>query len=280
MDGGLVILRQTLDSLSPSEKKIGEYILDHPHEATRLSVGELAQRSGGSQAAVVRLAKSMGLKGFPELKLKIAGDLALAKQDVYEDFVPGKSMTVLIDHISDKNSQSIVDTKKVLDPALVEKAAERLNRARKIHFYGMGISNLIAQDAHNKFARINKSCFSSPDPDLQLISALSLGEEDVAVGISSSGKTKQVVACLKAARDAGACTISITRYGTNEASRLADIPLFISSIESEIHSGAVASRIAQLNVIDILYIASASLDYDRSIAYLEQVKEVVGKQKE
>lgn len=110
---------------------------------------------------------------------------------------------------------------------------------------------------------------------MQISSATTLREDDAVVCISYSGETSNVISCLKHAHDGGAATISITKWGSNTLSSMADVPLMITSTESDIRSGATSSRIAQLNVIDILYLAIASRDYNQSVEYLEKSRQAI-----
>ncbi|HEX7055785.1 MAG TPA: MurR/RpiR family transcriptional regulator [Bacilli bacterium] len=277
MNGGLVRLREVRDSLTPSEKRIADYVLRQPEKLINLSVAQLAQLSGGSQAAIIRLCKSLGLKGFHELKIKVLGDLYDGEQAGYQEILPKDSIASIINTVSNNNMMSIRDTIKILDNKMVEKAVRAIFQADRIFFFGLGASSLIGLDAQHKFMRINKTCFSFTDPHMQLTSAVTLTKNDVAVGISYSGETAHVVSCLQYANDNGAATISITKYGNTTVSQHADFPLFISSTENEIRSGAMSSRITQLNVIDILYLGVASLDYEKSRFYLEKSREAVAK---
>jgi DNA-binding MurR/RpiR family transcriptional regulator len=275
MNGGLVRLREVFEQLTPSERKVAKFILDHPQSMIGLSVAQLAEKSGGSQAAVIRLCKSMGLKGYQELMLKVAGDLQEGNNYGYQEIRPQDSIATIVQNVSNNNIQSIRDTLKLLDVAMITKAIDALHQADRIFFYGVGASNLIAQDAQHKFMRINKTSFAFTDTHLQLTSAVILTGRDVAVGISYSGETGNVTASLELARKAGAATISITKYGSTPVSAQADIPLFITSTENEIRIGAMSSRITQLNVIDILYLGVASKNYDQSVKYLEMSREAV-----
>ncbi|GGA48372.1 MurR/RpiR family transcriptional regulator [Paenibacillus physcomitrellae] len=278
MNGGLVRLRELVNTLTSSERKVADFILNDPQRIIDMSVAQLAEESGGSQAAVIRLCKSAGFKGYQELKLKVAGDLQTQGfANGYQEIKPDSTIAELMETVSNNNMQSIVDTMKILTPALVEKAVETLVQAKQIFFYGVGASNLIALDAQQKFMRINKLSMAFMDPDQQLISSVMLTKEDVVVGISYSGETQTVVDCLKHAKERGAAVISITRYGNNPVSELADIPLYISSTEMEIRSGATSSRITQLNLIDILYLAVSSRNYEQSVRYLELTRKVVKK---
>lgn len=280
MNGGLVRLREILADITPSERKVAEYILNYPDRMIGMSVAQLAQQSGGSQAAVIRLCKSMGLKGYQELMLKVAGDLQNEESNVgYQEIRRNDSIETIVQHVSNNNIQSIRDTVKVLDIAMVEKAVHAIMRADRICFFGIGASNLVAIDAQLKFMRINKTCLAFTDTDLQLISSLSLTKNDVAIGISYSGETGIIIECMNRAKELGATTISITKYGNNSVNSLVDIPLYITSTENEIRSGATSSRITQLNVIDILYLGVTSNEYDQSLHHLEKSREIIRKMK-
>ncbi|AJY75480.1 MurR/RpiR family transcriptional regulator [Paenibacillus beijingensis] len=276
MNGGLVRLREIMNDITPSERKVADYILANPQDLVTMSVAELSWHSGGSQAAVIRLCKSAGFKGYQELKLKVAGDLQQQGEGGgYQEINPTDSIERIIENVSNNNIQSIRDTLKILNPDHITKAVEALLRASRIYFYGIGASNLIAVDAQHKFMRINKTSFSFDDPHMQLVSSVMLSKDDVVVGISYSGESVTTLECVRKARELGATTITITRYGNTSLSQLADIPLFISSTENEIRSGATSSRITQLNVIDILYLCVASREYDKSVAYLEKSRSIV-----
>ncbi|RED64723.1 MurR/RpiR family transcriptional regulator [Cohnella lupini] len=276
MEGGLVRLRAIVDHLTPSERKIALYILEHPERIVQASVAQLSEWSGGSTAAIIRLCKSMDVSGFQELKLKVAGDLHGTDTNYeYNEIRPHDSIQSIINSISSNYIQSIKDTVKILDVNLIEKAVEALLHANRIFFFGMGASNLIAIDAQYKFMRINKTSFSFADPHIQISSATTLKQDDVVVGISYSGETDFVVKCLKHARKSGSTTISITRLSDNTLSSYADIPIKMTSTEKEIRSGALSSRITQLNVIDILYLGVVSRNYEESIDYLQKSRKAV-----
>ncbi len=275
MNGGLVRLREFKGNLTPSEKKIADYILFNPEQMIKSSIAELSKLCGGSPAAVIRLCKSVGFAGYQELKLAVSGDLQVQDKLGYTEIRPHDLIETIVHTVSNNNIQSIKDTVKIIDMNMIGKAIEALKQGSRLYFYGIGASNLIALDAQYKFLRINRTSFSFTDAHLQLITAATMTENDVAVGISYSGETANVIACLKKAKAAGAATISITKYGSNSLSMVADIPLFISSTENEIRSGATASRITQLNVIDILYLGVASQNYEQSVIYLEKSREVI-----
>jgi DNA-binding MurR/RpiR family transcriptional regulator len=280
LHGGLVSLQAILDQLKPSERKAAEFILAHPEEAVKLSVQKVAYLSGVSEATVIRLARSLGMKGFQELKLRIAGDLTNKNISAsYREIMMEGSIESIVQAVSWNNIKSIQDTISVLSIEEVERAAELLSTARKIDVYGVGASAVIAADIKQKFSRINLWCEAYSDFHAQLTSAVSLTERDVAFGISYSGQTEDIIQALTEAKQQGAKIIALTKLGASPVADLADIRLHTSSVEKSIRSGAMASRIAQLNVIDVLFITIVSRIQAEVIPVLEKTRLAVSRTK-
>jgi len=278
LKGGLRLIKETIDTISPSERLAAQYILENPEKMVGMTVSELAEASGASQSAVIRLCKSLGLKGYQDLKLRVAGDLQNPTPgEEYKEISPTSDMKTIIASVSNNNVYSINETLNILDPEKMEEAVRLLEKAGRIDFYGTGASQLVAQDAQHKFMRINKTCTAYSDTHLQLTSAVTLTENDVAVAFSHSGETIQVIECIKAAKENGAKTIGITRYGANTIGHLVDVHIETLSTESDIRSAATSSRIVQLNIVDILYIAVAGHSYNESLAYLNKSRNALSK---
>ncbi|MCU6798283.1 MULTISPECIES: MurR/RpiR family transcriptional regulator [Paenibacillus] len=275
---GLISIRESLDTLKPTERKVALYILEHPEMVMNASVQKLAELAEVSEATIVRLARSLHMKGFQELKLRIAADLAKSSNSMgtsYQEIQIDGSIPSLIQSISHNNILSIQDTLAVLSVEDVEKAIESLDRAKRVYIFGVGASAVIAQDFKQKLSRINRWCEMASDFDSQVTLAANMNEHDVAFGISYSGQTESIIQSLEIAKESGATIIAMTKFGHNPVSELADICLFTSSMEQSIRSGAMASRIVQLNVIDILYVGIASRSYEAVIQALENTRKAV-----
>lgn len=281
LNGGLVSLQAILDELKPSERKVAQFILKQPEDVVKLSVQKLAELSGVSEATIIRLARSLNMKGYQELKLRIAGDLNKHTAGVgsYQEIMMEGSVESIMQAVSWNNVQSIQDTLSVLSSEEVKRAADALSRARKIDVYGVGASAVIADDIKQKLSRINLWCEAYSDFHAQLTSAVNLTEQDVAFGISYSGQTEDIIQSLTEAKQQGATIISLTKFGSSPVADLASIRLFTSSVEKSVRSGAMASRIAQLNVIDILFIAMVSRTQEEVIPLLEKTRLAVSRTK-
>lgn len=280
MNGGLVRLKEVLLELKPSERKVAQFILEQPDQIVQLSVHKLAELSGVSEATIIRLTRSLGMGGYQELKLRIAGDLTKnTASNSYQEIAMGGSVESIITAVSNNNQLSINDTVSVLSVEEVKRAAEALSKARKIDVYGVGASAVIAYDVRQKLSRINWWCEAHSDFHAQLTSAVTLTQQDVAFGISYSGETEDIIQSLTEAKRQGATIITLTKFGKSPVSDLSDIRLFTSSVEKSIRSGAMASRIAQLNVIDILFVTIASQLQDEIIPRLEKTRLAVSRTK-
>lgn len=276
MVGILLKIKEMLNSFNPSERKIANYILNNSDEVIHLSISDLSERSCTSQAAIVRFCKIFNLTGYKDLKSQITYDLMSFQkkddndEDRYTDISPGDKLKSIIENVCLNNKKSIDDTLAVLDYKEIEKAVNVIHNAKRVDFYGVGASGIIALDGQQKFMRINKFCSAYTDPHLQITAAANIKKGDVAVVISYSGETRDVVDSMRVAKESGATIISITKFGKNTLSQEADINLFLSSPETTIRSGAMGSRIAQLNVVDIIFSAVASIEYKEIKKYLDK----------
>ncbi|MCM3175161.1 MurR/RpiR family transcriptional regulator [Paenibacillus sp. MER 99-2] len=264
-------LQQELQDLPAQERRIAEVILSSPSDIPGWTINHLAQQSGTSPATVTRFCKSFHFKGFPDFKMKLAAELSHSTgETAYQDIVAGNSLSKIVEAIEANHLASIADTTRLLDLERVGNAIELLCAARRIDLYGVATSSIVTQDFYQKLVRIGKSCTAFSDSHMQITSASSLGEGDVAVAVSYSGETPETIDALHCAKQAGASTISLTSYSNNKLATVSDIPLFTSSLEKGMRRGDMASRIALLHVIDILFTGMVSSDFDRFIPKLEQ----------
>ena len=250
-------LEQILGDLSPSEKKVAQYILDNPKETIKLSVQEIAEASMSSSAAVVRLCKHIDVKGFTELKNMLFDSLSgsdnLSKPYYVPDFDKEADGKAIINKLVSSVCQNAQMLTAILSNKDVEKAAKLILSAKKILFIGIGASRLVALDFQQKLMRIGIVSSAPDDYDLMLLSSSGLGEDDVVVSISYSGETPIVKKATKTAKNNGAKVTAITRYGSTTLSHMADCLLNVPASESTYRQGATISRISQLMVVDVLY---------------------------
>lgn len=270
MNGALARIRSALSRLKASERKVAEYILANPSLVVMQSVSELSEQCGASQAAVIRMCKSLGYRGFPELKVMIAGDLQQTREDDYRPLDRHASLEEAIDRVTGNNMLAVRDSVHTVCPKALAAAVTALYEADRIFIYGIGSSHLIGLALQQQFIQINKACIVFPDIHMQLASSVTVRPGDVALGISWSGETREVIRCIRNAREMGVRTVGITRFGGSSLSREAEIVLALSVAETDADMGTMGARIAMLNMIDVVYQVLVRMDYDHSAAYVDR----------
>lgn len=276
-DNILIKIREMKDSLTPVEKMVAEYVLQNLEEIPHLSIKSLAQLTKTSDASVLRFCKTMGYSGYRSFIVSISASLGSMEEqkDPYTDIQPGDDLTVIISNTSRNNIKSIEDTMSVIDNHEVDRAVQVLRTCNRIVFFGIGASGLVGIDAEQKFSRINKMCHTYTDGHSQLTAATLLDKGDVAVFISNSGTTTEILEALEITKKSGATIIAITKYNKSELADKANIVLNISTPEVTIRSGAMGSRIAMLTIIDILFAGVASAEYKNVKKYLTKTHNII-----
>ncbi|MGM1048788.1 transcriptional regulator, RpiR family [Paenibacillus uliginis N3/975] len=277
-DNILIKIRDMKDSLTPVEKMLAEYILENLEEIPHLSIKSLAQLTKTSDASVLRFCKTMGYTGYRSFIVSISASLGSMDEEQrhqYTDIQPGDDLTTIISNISRNNIKSIEDTMSVINKDAIDRAVKVLRQCKRIVFFGIGASGLVGIDAEQKFSRINKMCHAYTDGHSQLTAATLLEKNDVAIFISNSGDTVDILDSLDIAKKTGATIIAITKYNKSELAEKANIVLSISTPELTIRSGAMGSRIAMLTVIDILFAGVASAEYRNVKKYLTKTHNII-----
>ncbi|MFC5530899.1 MurR/RpiR family transcriptional regulator [Cohnella yongneupensis] len=265
-------IHEKLESFHPMERRLADYVLSDPSAIVQMTITELAGQSGSSTATISRFCKLFQCLNFPEFKRMLATELVHieATPNQYQDIVAGNPLTDIVSAITTNHMRSLTDTTKLLDFGQLRTAIAALHEAGRVDLYGSGTSGMVAQDFFHKLIRIGKAAAVFSDPHMQLTSASSLTARDVAVGISYSGETLETINALRTAAEQGATTLSITRFGTNALAEQASIRLFTSSAEAGMRRGDMASRMAQLHIVDILFTGLVSEHFEEYVPRLER----------
>lgn len=267
-------LRSKIPYLSPALSKIADYVLENPEKIKHLTIGNLAKECDVSQGTITKFVKVFGLKNYQQLKIILTEITSRNKDRDEEQFIFGDisksdSISDVIDKVVHVNLEALEDTKSFLDSESIGLASEAINNADIIDIYGCGGSFVAAENARLRFYRIRKICRTYNDGNQQFVSASLLTKKDVAIGISNSGRTQSVLKALEKAKENGATTICITNYDNSPIVKISDINLFTSTHSSTFFQEATPSRLAQLLVLDILYVVVAMKNYNKSIDLLE-----------
>ncbi|MEU8351796.1 MULTISPECIES: MurR/RpiR family transcriptional regulator [Streptomyces] len=260
-------VRTLAPSMTRSMQRVAETVAGDPAGCAALTVTGLAERTATSEATVVRTARVLGYPGYRDLRLALAG-LAAQQQSgaapaVTADIAVDDPLPDVVAKLAREEQQCLADTAAGLDTGQLEAAVGAIAAARRIDVYGIGASNLVAHDLVQKLLRIGLLAHAHADPHLAVTNAVQLRGGDVAIAITHSGRTVDVIEPLRAAFDHGATTVAITGRPDGEIAQCADHVLTTSTArESELRPAAMSSRTSQLLVVDCLFIGVAQRTYE------------------
>ena len=273
-------IQQIYAGLRPSEQKVADYILEYEGKASKLLMETLAQETGVSQPTVIRFVKAAGYEGFKDFKYALVQEEAkeqpedsdkislygfqLSKKDRLED-VPGKIVTTSIDMLE--------ETLKNISMKEYKRAVEAVLGAENIVIYSVENSVCTANDLLTKLTYLGLNCRIYGDYYLQNVSAVNLTRKDLAIGISYSRHTVEMLAL---AQKAGATTLALTNFENSLLAKYADIVLCASNRQF-LYGDTIFSRITQLALVDMIYAGVLNRDYDRCSKKLNKTSSIVNK---
>lgn len=265
------------DSLFPAERKVAEVVLGAPEQVVLMPIAELAELADVSEGTVVRFTHSVGCGGYQAFKLSLAADLSQPSRVIHGDVEAedAHAPKTVAAKVFRSDIQALEETLRVLDEETLEAAISTLLDAREIWLFASGTSMPVALDAAGRFLRIGFHAHAETDAHLQLMRASRIGPEDVAFAISHSGLSREPIECLTIARARGAQTIAITGRHPSPLTRQADVVLLTLSSETRYREEALASRIAQLSLIDTLYVSMALRRPELALTSLRETSEAL-----
>ncbi len=273
----VLIKLRDYQNLSAAENQVREYILKYPKKVLEYTVYDLARESFTSPATVVRLCKKIDVKGFTHLKVLLAEEIKYfqdMKLNLLDSTTIEKDDTphAVIEKITNIAVKTIEETRVLVNEKEFMKVAHLLEKAVIIDFYGVGASHIVAMDGLFKFMRIGKNVITYQFYDRQYVQAVNSDASHVGIIISYSGETKEMLQIAGILQKNGTPVVAVTSCGENSLNRVADYNLFVTAKETVFRSGAMASRTAQLYIIDILYALYCSLHYDDTIQKIQQTR--------
>lgn len=276
----LVTLRGLMPTLVPSLRRVGVEILRDPAVAATQTITELARSADTSEATVLRLCRQVGVRGYRELRVVLAGESGRERalsdgRGIGGDIGRSDDLDSIIDSVTFADQQAIADTARTLDRGALARAVALVVRARRIDIVGVGASAVVALDLQQKLHRIGLIVFVWSDTHAALTAAALLGPTDVMIGISHSGATRDTGEAIGEAARHGAATIGLTSVPRSPLAGRVDVVLVTAARETTFRSGATSSRIAALSVVDVLFVAVAQRRYEESVRALDLTRRAV-----
>ena len=270
----LDIICASLDTFFESERKIGTYIIQHTAKVVDMTVGELAQACGVSDASVSRFCKKIDMKGFHHLKITLAKEISERGKEEEEvsNHISVNDIGQSLKNILANKVTEITQTVSMMDTKQLHKILDKLNTAKTVQFFAVGNTIPVAIDGAFKLNQIGIPAVSGTIWETQIGYTYNMTADDVIIAISNSGESTAVLRALEAARSAGATTISITNSEKSSASQLSDYHITTATREKLFLYGYCFSRVSATTVIEILYLFLTSMRKDayKSVVRHEQ----------
>lgn len=246
-------------SATASGARVLQVLLDDPAGAAQLTVTDLARRTATSEATVVRTARALGFAGYPQLRLALAAAGAHREPAALLTGSPADStdLATVVATLAAVEAEAVTATARTLDVAALAAAADAVGTARVVDCYGLGASGLLAADFDHKAARIGLLTRLRTEGHAALVSSALLVPGDVALAVSHSGRTPDVVGAARQARERGAHVVAVTGSPGSPLTAHAHHVLLATGRETAYRAGAMASRAGSLLVLDCLYVAVA-----------------------
>ena len=265
-------IRQRLEELNRSERKVADVILADPAAATGMSIATLAQAASVSEPTVNRFCRSFEAKGYPDFKIKLAQSLAGGTPYVSQAVEPDDTAAEYTEKIFGATIAALDNARRQTDPVRIERVVDYLIQAKQVHFFGLGASGAVAQDAQHKFFRFNLPVTAYVDVLMQRMVASSCHTGDVVVVISWTGRTRELVEIARLARESGAVVLGITAPDSPLARECTET-LEVATPEDTDHYMPMTSRMIQLALIDVLATGVTLRRGEDFLGHLKKIKD-------
>lgn len=270
-------IHSQLPHFSRSEKKVAQFVLDHPHHVTTMSTEALANATQVSTATVVRFGRKICPEGgYPALKLQLSSENR-TDQRLYDEIKPDDTVETLKEKLMLRLTNTLTLTNQKLTTPVLHQAADLIEQAQPLFVFGLGASALVAGDFQQKFLRLGKTVITSLDGDLLKVSLIAQHEHPVLILISNSGQKREIIQLATIAQQRHIPVILLTHNTRGAAARLATLVLQHddSQEDTELRSAAVTSLFAQFYASDLLYYVYLVHHYHDNVAKLISSREVI-----
>lgn len=267
--------------LSLKEQAIADYILENPSKVSHSSISDLSNELGIADSTFFQFTKKLGYNGFKDFKMAmLMQENDFSAISIHENIQKSDNELTMAQKVFDSNVTTLTDTKNLLKEEDLKLAAAMINQSKRLFFFGVGGSEIVATDAYHKFLRSPITVFHSSDYHIQLMEASLLTPDDCGIFISHTGKSRETIELAQVAKNNGAKIIVITSHAASPLAKLGDVVFISISEETEFRSEALASRIAQLSIMDSLYVILMFINRDKAQQSIAKIRRSISKIKE
>ncbi|NLW22932.1 MAG: MurR/RpiR family transcriptional regulator [Tissierellia bacterium] len=276
----LSLIRTRYSTLSATQKKIADYVLENPEKVIMHSISELANICGTSETTVMRFIRKLDFNSYQVFRVGIAQEIsAKTGHAVYGDVTKDDTIEEVQKKVIKDTDSAIIDLDKVLNPHDVEKVIDGILNSQGIIIIGVGASGFVAGDIHHKIIRLGIRAEKYSDSHMMSIRCTQAKEGEIIIAVSHSGESKEIIDAVEIGKSKGAKVFSITSHQNSTLSKLSDVTLYSSSKETSYRSDAMISRILQLVIVDIICVGLLLKMGEEGIENINQSRLSVAKKK-
>ncbi|MBK0418375.1 MurR/RpiR family transcriptional regulator [Leucobacter sp. CSA1] len=260
-------------SLSRSERRVADYVVEHREEVVQSTLAALASAIGVSEPTVIRFCSTLGFSGFQDFRLQMTRFLALGVPATHSAIEESDSSQTIVSKIFDHTISSFDHTRRSFEADQAVAAVDLIEAAQRLHFFGFGASSIIAKDAQQKAPLFGRPCTAESDPHQQFIEAATSDGDDLFILISHTGRTLPLPQIAEEVHANGGKVVAITANRSSPLARAADVVLVTESLEDTDMYTPTISRLAGLVVVDILATVTAMRSDSVDLARLRGMKQ-------
>ena len=266
----LTNMRQIKD-LSPSERHVVDFIFNNLQDVSNMGIVELGERTFTSTTTVKRMCRKLGIESYTDFRLQLSAEIASYDrlnilQGAQDPVGQYDTISDIISKVSDQNAKSIIETSTLNNAEVISEVIHAMRNAKRIDFYGVGPSNVVAKDAYIKCMRLGIPSSAIEDPMSMRMNVRAYPKDALAFLISYTGETDSIIRVAKELNSLGITSVSLTSFSENRLTSLCTHNLYVQSSESWDRLGGMSSRISTLNLVDVLFTALMNTSYQE---YLE-----------
>ena len=250
-------LRLKYNSLSPKVQRVADYIIRYPEKVLTSSIQELARQIGVSQYTVLNCARAVGYRGYSDFRLSLAMNAQQvgANQNIKG---PAKANSLEADprylcftNTFEANARCLLDTMHIIKTESFIKTIDQIFTAKRTAIYGIGFSSYAAQYLCMQLVRLGLHTVPVTDASYQVLDALTLIENDLLIGFSTSGAAPSILEAFRLTKQNKCYTVAVTAVEDSPLAQEANTVLLVT------RSGPRHSADTENSVVEQISLASA-----------------------
>ncbi len=256
--GALHRINSKMRTFKGVDLKLAKYILENPQKVTTLkTIYELSAESKVSESSIVRFYKKIGYQSYKDFSIALALDAFEDKKRITKEIKASDDVREIMMKLYEYNKEIFEEQIRITDYESLKKARDLILKSKRIEIYGIGGNGVLAIDLHHHLIKTGIPCSAYTDPKMMLMSASTLGKDDLMIGISHSGDEVDINFAFQVGKKKGAKCIGATNLYGSPITEIADVTLYSPFIENVFNNEPISFRYAFMNLFDTLYVSIA-----------------------